>query len=406
MPWVLAMLAVLVTGLGPSRAKGQGPLVPVQAAENQPVEGHHLDGQQLEESPFVGEPASELRSGVQVAHILWDWPSRVDHGGELTWASTLAESLSWWLGLSIDGPEMPLQPRGSLAVMVDSVSLPDELGEPVKPVVWSVNYGAEVQGHERADLHRAALGLEDSGRSVLMECYVDLNAIRRSDPERSGWGEVAKLLKTWRLSNARDIMIHASASPRPFPLPMVVWLDVTWSSRSDAHDMVRGKTLTHPLGMVEAAEISPDGVSWVLALDADVRTALARALGSAIASRHEDPEFEQEALRWAMRSRDRITRMQAVLDEQALVVGGDSGVGVRIPLRRQSAGRSVVSDISALQSRLGAVAQSDEQAQAGGVMLSPRTQLRWWVGEASRAGGLSWLSVDLHGSQMNETPQP
>jgi hypothetical protein len=405
----MAMVAMLVTGFSPSQAEAQGPLVPVQAVENQPADGQELDDQQPA-SPTAGSArGSEAGTVVRVASITWDWPGRVDHGEELTWPSTIADGLSWWLGLPISGPQVPLRPSGSLAVMVDPVALaqvPNEPGEPKAHAAWSLVYGAEAGGQDRAALHRAALGLEDSGRSVLMECYVDLNAMRRSDPERSGWGEVAKLLKTWRLSNARDIMIHASASPRPYPLPMVVWLDVTWASRSDALDVVRGKTLTRPLGMVEAAEISPAGVSWVLALDADVRTAIARALGSAIASRHEDPEFEQEALRWATRSRDRITRMQAVLDEQALVVGGDTGVGVRIPLRRQSAGRSVVSDITALQSRLGAVAQSDEQAQAGGVILSPRTQLRWWVGEALRSGGLSWLSIDLHGAHASEAPQP
>ncbi len=324
----------------------------------------------------------------QVAiELAWNWPVAETDASELgaPWLAPVVATFEWWLSVGLDEPPLRLPSMGRVSAVIDAQA---RWSPRLAPSPRADGPGGLV--HPRAPLHRATLPRPDGERLVLAELMLDLNAVRLADPQRAGWGSVARALAYWKLSNARDLMLHVRASPRPAPLPMILEVDLTWSSRSEPMHVVHTRRLTTDLGAVESATLTPPGSAWTAALPLDVRLVIARCVGSAMAGRDPDEAFDRSAVQWAVAVRDRVTRLSAVLGERSLVSGGADGISARLPLARESGGRSVAADMKALQARLGGAASADDLS--GSVAVSPEFALRWSVAQ-DNAG--SWLTLEL-----------
>lgn len=316
--------------------------------------------------------------------LVWDWPTPVEHE---QWLPAASDAVRWWLGIDLPQPSGAIPQHGRLALEIDPATT---------AWVWSgAAHANAALSHPRAASHRARLPRTTQEHLVLAEVMVDLNAVRRADPERAGFGSVARWLEFWKLSNAREMMFHVRAVPRPAPLPMVLEIDVTWSVRSDPPSVIRALRLSQPLGPVESATLTPVGAAWTVAMPMDVRMVIARAVGAAMASRDDalggtENEFDRSILRWARAARDRVTRLRAVLGDRVLLSGNGSWVMAKVPLARARGGRSVVADLTAMQARLKDGASHTELA--GRVSLSDAHKLRW---EVSQDETSSWLWLTL-----------
>lgn len=347
--------------------------------------------------PATGQsPVPEQVPTETAVELAWNWPAPIERDG---WLEAGRDAARWWLAIDLPErvpvipankiPQNTLPQSGHLALEVHS-----------EPAIWaftSVTQSPEgiksAITHPHAPWHRAVLPRTTEERLVLAEVMIDLNAVRRADPQRAGFGSIARLLEYWKLSNARELMVHVRAAPRPAPLPMVVEIDLTWSVRSDPPRAIRVLRLSKPLGPVESATLTPEGAAWTLAMPMDVRLVIARAVGAAMASRDggaEHEEFDRSILRWARSVRDRVTRMRAVLSDRVLLSGNGSWLQAKVPLARARGGRSVAADMTALQARLKSRATHD--TLSGRVMLNTTGRLKWEVFEDDTG---SWLRLQL-----------
>ncbi len=332
----------------------------------------------------------EQRMGETAIELVWDWPTPVEHE---RWLPAVSDAAQWWLGIDLPQSAGTIPQHGRLALEIDPAT-----------AAWAWSGAAHdsiALLHPRAASHRARLPRTTQERIVLAEVMVDLNAVRRADPERAGFGSVARLLEFWKLANAREMMFHVRAVPRPAPLPMVLEIDVTWSVRSDPPSVIRVLRLSQPLGPVESATLTPAGAAWTVAMPMDVRMVIARAVGAAMASRDTDSEFDRSILRWARAARDRVTRLRAVLGDRVLLSGNGSWVLAKVPLARARGGRSVAADMTAMQARLKSDASHTELS--GMVKLSDTQELRWAV---SQDDASSWLWLTLGSVQEPDVSDP
>lgn len=345
----------------------------------------------------VPTSAQDQLQGRAAVELAWDWPAQDDQQteAEAAWLAPVVDTLQWWLSLELVEPPERVPTIGRLSAVIDAEA------------VWSLQMAASPRSdgpggvaHVRAPLHRAALAMPDGERLVLAELMFDFNTMRSADPQRSGWGSVGRALQYWKLANARDLMLHVRAQPRPAPLPMILEVDLTWSSRSEPMDMVHTRRLTTAIGPVESATLTPAGSAWTAALPLDVRLVIARCVGSAMAGRDPYEAFDRSAIRWASSVRDRVTRLSAVLGEKALISGSGDRVSVRIPLARERGGRSVAADMNGLGARLGDSATADELS--GSVEVSAQHALRWHVAEDASG---SWLTIELQRGELGLADQ-
>ncbi len=345
-------------------------------------------------APAAGQPdapAGHGEQGLMEAH--WHWPRDAGGRDEAAWEHAVTALAGWWLERDLSPPEhaLPTAAAASLA--------PEGAGG----LAWTLTDGASLNA-QRAAVHRSARTLQlgdgptEASEVVLLEALVDFNAMRRLQTERMAWGDGAEALAYWKLSNARDVMLHVRTVPRPRPLPMVLTVDVTWASRSEPMDSVQAKRVSLPIGPVEAVELAGEGDAWVVRLPLDLRLVVARALAVSMAARFGDEMYERDALRWARSMRDRLTRLQAVLAREVIISGGEQGVRVRVPLARERGGRSVASDLEAMKRPLGEDAQAETRAGlgAGRVDLGGGQRLAWQIVEVP---GGAWLEVHLGAAQ-------
>lgn len=133
----------------------------------------------------------------------------------------------------------------------------------------------------QVDLIRAQRG----GAAPLFQFGLDVSKLREglaaqaeSSPTPSKDGRVARLLRAWRLSNARSFMLHAhviapehvrtslslehlepgaEAPPRTYFGPPLIVLDATWSARSEAPEHIGHASLTEAGWPVPALRLQP-----------------------------------------------------------------------------------------------------------------------------------------------------
>ena len=315
-------------------------------------------------SPLAAQQLGDMGDGSEAfVHVTWGWPRDGQARVEASWERSVAALASWWLDRELTPPHagMPStagawlgpSPDGGLAWRFED--------QPPR---------ALRNAQARAAVHRRALATQvdqdafDGPHVVVLEVLLDFNSMRRVAPGRMAAGDGSDLLSYWKLSNTRDVMLHVRTTPRPSPLPMVLTVDVTWASRSDPLDVAEARRVSLPLGPIEAVEVAREGDAWVVRLPLDLRLVIARALASSMAARFDDDDFERDALRWARSMRDRLTRMQAVLSGEVIISGGQDGPRVRVALARERGGRSVASDVGAMQRVL---AQQRDSAPRSGV---------------------------------------
>ncbi|MEM1329610.1 MAG: hypothetical protein AAGG07_03520 [Planctomycetota bacterium] len=129
--------------------------------------------------------------------------------------------------------------------------------------------------------HRAAVGPEsdESGRR-LAEVYVNLERAREVDPELLNSDPIGGTFRALRISNARDLMLHARWRERDSGPPLLA-IALTWSGRSERPDVIRGTMLA----MAEAPGVSEvhsmTGGSYAMVVPVDANLWLSMGMNAA-----------------------------------------------------------------------------------------------------------------------------
>lgn len=111
--------------------------------------------------------------------------------------------------------------------------------------------------------HRVKAAIASAGPSrgrPVLEAYVDLNALRSRVPDAFDGTALARVLRAWRLTHARSLMLHvhrvaptevvvrADREPDPpvYTGPSLLAVELTWESRTEPPGAVHAVTLARP----------------------------------------------------------------------------------------------------------------------------------------------------------------
>lgn len=149
---------------------------------------------------------------------------------------------------------------------------------------WIESEGVRRDQSDPWDAHRAraaaAAGVPDGvdRGSPVLEAYADLSALRRGMPDAFDGTRLHRVLREWRLINARSVMLHVHmvepgrvrTGGEPYSGAPLLAIELTWSSRSEPPDVIRAASIAR-------AEWPADAASAGLSPQAGVYAAVARA---------------------------------------------------------------------------------------------------------------------------------
>ncbi|MBX3358209.1 MAG: hypothetical protein KF745_07260 [Phycisphaeraceae bacterium] len=130
---------------------------------------------------------------------------------------------------------------------------------------------------------------------VFMECYADLNALRRLYPDQFAAEPLAGVLHAMRLSNARDFMLHARwiepanvlvgdpadpsrAAAGSYAGPPMIAIDASWSARSEKPGEVEREAISTSSWPENEMPMPPPPGRYVVVLPSRVLNRLDEAL--------------------------------------------------------------------------------------------------------------------------------
>ncbi len=239
-------------------------------------------------------------------------------------------------------------------------------GDPEEGVRVSMATGSE-QGEAPVQLgaHRAVLPASRARGEPLIEFWVDINALRRTDAVGDGdWLE--RQLLAWQVRQGREVMVHVRYHANDAPFAGVVEVDLTYERRRDAPGTVLHDPITPELSLVDHVAATPPGVAWVCVAPTGVsawvrRVRAARGWG------------QMGGLAGAS-----VSRMDALTGAVGIVAGfeageGEDGVALVVPMGRAQAGASVASDLRRLFSESGGEQEWDSQTARGNAAFADST---------------------------------
>lgn len=210
------------------------------------------------------------------------------------------------------------------------------------PVV-QLSEAAERPAFPAAAAHRAWLAKEPGGDLgvPVLELFIDVNAVRRANEGEPDGGRAARVLRALNVSNARSLMLHARLIPPDqvamvdpvTPLPPsarrlgeyqqqgdgnaapLVRIDLSWNSRADAIETIRGMNIAAGHWPARALPMEPPRAAFACVFRADFRAWLDGALELRSAWLEPDAAVEFDATRsqWLRRNRTAIDRLTGSL---------------------------------------------------------------------------------------------
>lgn len=225
------------------------------------------------------------------------------------------------------------------------------------------------RAHRAIEAHRAAIAPARRSLDPTFDLWIDLNALRRVEPESAADGRIAQSFAAWRVRAARTVGVHITVRQQSPPLPSIVEIDVSFESRRDAPGTMRSLPITPELDLPAHVAASPAGAAWVAVVPVEVERWAERVAG--LTGGCVDAT-----------TRARLVRLDALLADRgsiAAIAHPDAGHAVvaLLPLARGRAGSSVNSDVRAVLLAAGASPRYDAAARLGSATLGPGLALEW-----------------------------
>jgi hypothetical protein len=239
-------------------------------------------------------------------------------------------------------------------------------------------------GDPASTAYRARCASVHPSGTPVFEAFVDLDRLRRAAPELMGWGRVADLLRAWRISNARGLMLRAGATPGEGDGARTVHVALAWAARAEPPVRVRGASVTHAAWPASLGPAPGDAAyTMVLAIPPQLAISLALFSYEALA---EDAAFVGRKQAWL---RNIGVRLERTLRPMPPAIGlAGPGDSIASPSLHIAATHTAESreDVRAVLSSLGPAVARDERAAFWSIDTRP-------VGRAGRF----LLSASEHG---------
>ncbi len=164
---------------------------------------------------------------------------------------------------------------------------------------WAAARGVRADQTQPWDGHRArasaAAGVPDgvTRGTPVVEAWVDLNALRRAMPEAFTGTPLHRVLRDWRLINARSVMVHVHrVEPDGVRIPgggeqgyrhaPLLAVELTWSARSEPRDRVNAIPIARAEWPADAPArgLAPRDGAYALIMRAEWGTWLRAVLGT------------------------------------------------------------------------------------------------------------------------------
>ena len=215
--------------------------------------------------------------------------------------------------------------------------------------------------------HRKLIGPIHRDAASVMEAYVDLDRLRSAVPDEVGWGTAGELLRAWRISNARSVMVAASAAkPEAVNGPRLLNLSLSWSDRS------------LPTGNVKAARIStpewpavlgpaPEDAAYAIVVPSAWMTWIPMSIETRRALRTPEVSGVRASGEWIRRNLPSLERVIAKGTGVVAIVGprnAAEGPVIRVPLRSDAHPERVLGDLQQVMSSLGVPYSPESQSWA------------------------------------------
>lgn len=196
-------------------------------------------------------------------------------------------------------------------------------------------------------MHRQTAGAARAGTRPGLECFIDIDRLRRAFPARFDHDPGERLLRSLHLSNARSFMFHARVTPGE---KVRISLDATWSVRSEPRETI------HRIGITGDGPL-PDGVRAGASIDAQWAPwtiGMLDAYGSILSGRDAEV-FARERRSWSLRALPVLVRFASSVEPACTVELDAAEPGctlgafvIRVPLAQDAKRDEVFRDFTAL----------------------------------------------------------
>lgn len=269
---------------------------------------------------------------------------------------------------------------------------------------WVAAEGLRRDQSDPWDVHRArasaAAGVpEGVGRGEpVLEAYFDLNALRRGMPDAFERTRLHRLLREWRLINARSVMVHVhrvkaeqvrtAGEAAPYAGAPLLAIEITWSLRSEPRDSVHAIALARAEWPADAESLglSPEAADCAIVSRAEWGTWLRVVLGT---WRVTGTEFQEMTRTDRIRAWDRKHAAEALGLIQASTgwvlvwaSSGDDGSLIALsPLKADHDPQRVRQDLAAMSNSIDPAVKYDRERD-------------WWQAPFSAIGvSARWMYV-------------